>query len=134
MPVVNVSPDKSIWSNLEKSPLRRPLAPWYRASVVNPKRGCNVISAPANTCHDGLYTHRGSYPLRAGPSNFIFWDGHAKALNYIQTLEPVNRNMWSNEKDRWDPAELGPVIHGLLAKARPKVGPFGQAQAPAEAR
>jgi prepilin-type processing-associated H-X9-DG protein len=62
--------------------------------------------APANTCHDGLFTHHSTYPYKGGPSNFIFWDGHAKTLRYVATFEPLNRNMWSNDKDRWDPANM----------------------------
>lgn len=71
------------------------------------QEGCSDPNGnPDPTWHDGLYTHRGSYPRKGGPSNFIFWDGHAKALNYAQTFEPLNRNLWSDDKERWNPSNM----------------------------
>ena len=82
------------------------------------------------------------------PSNvspLVVWLGSSQARDVtgrvfnvrggsISVAEPWHAGPEADKKDRWDPAELGPIMHGLLAKARPKVGPFGQAQAPAEAR
>ena len=41
------------------------------------------------------FSHAGSYPSGpAGPANFIFWDGHVKAMKWSQTLFPINQNKW----------------------------------------
>jgi NAD(P)-dependent dehydrogenase (short-subunit alcohol dehydrogenase family) len=56
----------------------------------------------------------------------------------ISVAEPWHAGPEADKHDRWDPAELGPVVQDLLSKARPRVGPFGQAAEPqksqAEAR
>jgi NAD(P)-dependent dehydrogenase (short-subunit alcohol dehydrogenase family) len=52
----------------------------------------------------------------------------------ISVAEPWHAGPQADKGDRWDPAELGPVIHDLLSRAQPKTGPFGQVHAPAEAR
>jgi len=52
----------------------------------------------------------------------------------ISVAEPWHAGPGADKGKRWDPAELGPVVHDLVAKAAPPVGPFGQAQSPAEAR
>jgi hypothetical protein len=44
----------------------------------------------------------------------------------IGVAEPWHAGPTADKGERWDPAELGPVVRDLLAKARPKVGPFGQ--------
>jgi NAD(P)-dependent dehydrogenase (short-subunit alcohol dehydrogenase family) len=51
----------------------------------------------------------------------------------IGVAEPWHAGPEADKHERWDPAELGPVVHDLLARARPMVGPFGQPQPPAEA-
>ncbi|MGH2364617.1 MAG: SDR family oxidoreductase [Chloroflexota bacterium] len=38
-----------------------------------------------------------------------------------------------NKDARWDPAELGPVVHDLVGKARANAGPFGKLPAKASA-
>jgi prepilin-type N-terminal cleavage/methylation domain-containing protein len=42
------------------------------------------------------FMHFGAYPNGnpAGPSNWIFWDGHAKAMKWAQTVYPINQNKW----------------------------------------
>jgi hypothetical protein len=52
----------------------------------------------------------------------------------ISVAEPWHAGPGADKGDRWDPAELGSVVHDLVAKAAPPVGPFGQVQSPAEAR
>jgi NAD(P)-dependent dehydrogenase (short-subunit alcohol dehydrogenase family) len=53
----------------------------------------------------------------------------------ISVAEPWHAGPGADKNERWDPAELGPVVQDLLSKAAPKVGPFGQIErAPAEAR
>lgn len=52
----------------------------------------------------------------------------------ISVAEPWHAGPSADKGDRWDPAELGPIVHDMLAKAAPPVGPFGQTHAPAEAR
>jgi NAD(P)-dependent dehydrogenase (short-subunit alcohol dehydrogenase family) len=52
----------------------------------------------------------------------------------ITVAEPWHAGPGADKGERWDPAELGPVVRDMLAKAAPKVGPFGQtakAEAPA---
>jgi NAD(P)-dependent dehydrogenase (short-subunit alcohol dehydrogenase family) len=44
----------------------------------------------------------------------------------IGVAEPWHAGPTADKGERWDPAELGPVVRELLSKARPKVGPFGQ--------
>ena len=44
----------------------------------------------------------------------------------ISVAEPWHAGPGADKGERWDPAELGPVVRGLLSQARPKVGPFGQ--------
>jgi NAD(P)-dependent dehydrogenase (short-subunit alcohol dehydrogenase family) len=46
----------------------------------------------------------------------------------ISVAEPWHAGPSADKGERWDPAELGPVVGDLLAKAAPKVGPFGQTQ------
>jgi NAD(P)-dependent dehydrogenase (short-subunit alcohol dehydrogenase family) len=50
----------------------------------------------------------------------------------ISVAEPWHAGPGVDKGARWDPAELGPVVRDMLAKAAPKVGPFGQAE-PAKA-
>jgi NAD(P)-dependent dehydrogenase (short-subunit alcohol dehydrogenase family) len=80
----------------------------------------------------------------ANVSPLVVWLGSAEAKDVngrvfnvrggsISVAEPWHTGAEADKHDRWDPAELGPVVHDLLAKARPKVGPFGQTLAPAEA-
>lgn len=41
------------------------------------------------------FSHFGSYPNGpSAPANFVFWDGHAKSMQYKQTLLPINQNKW----------------------------------------
>jgi len=83
----------------------------------------------------------------ANISPLVVWLGSSEAKDVtgrvfnvrggsISVAEPWHAGPEADKHDRWDPAELGPVVTDLLAKARPKVGPFGQPQAaaPAEAR
>jgi NAD(P)-dependent dehydrogenase (short-subunit alcohol dehydrogenase family) len=49
----------------------------------------------------------------------------------ISVAEPWHAGPDADKHERWEPAELGPVVHDLLSRARPKVGPFGQPQAAA---
>jgi NAD(P)-dependent dehydrogenase (short-subunit alcohol dehydrogenase family) len=48
----------------------------------------------------------------------------------ISVAEPWHQGPAADKGERWDPAELGPVVRDLLANARPKVGPFGQPEKP----
>jgi NAD(P)-dependent dehydrogenase (short-subunit alcohol dehydrogenase family) len=50
----------------------------------------------------------------------------------ITVAEPWHAGPGADKGDRWDPAELGPVVRDMLSKAAPRVGPFGQAE-PAKA-
>ncbi len=83
------------------------------------------------------------------PSNvspLVVWLGSSEAKDVtgrvfnvrggsISVAEPWHAGPGADKHERWDPAELGPVVHDLLTRARPKVGPFGQTQqASAEAR
>jgi NAD(P)-dependent dehydrogenase (short-subunit alcohol dehydrogenase family) len=52
----------------------------------------------------------------------------------ISVAEPWHAGPGVDKEARWDPAELGPVVHDLLSRATPKVGPFGQVQTEVEAR
>jgi prepilin-type N-terminal cleavage/methylation domain-containing protein/prepilin-type processing-associated H-X9-DG protein len=41
------------------------------------------------------FSHMGSYPNGpSAPANFVFWDGHAKAMHYKATLLPISQNKW----------------------------------------
>jgi NAD(P)-dependent dehydrogenase (short-subunit alcohol dehydrogenase family) len=51
----------------------------------------------------------------------------------ITVAEPWHAGPGEDKGERWDPAELGPVVRDMLSKAAPKVGPFGQTE-PAPAR
>jgi NAD(P)-dependent dehydrogenase (short-subunit alcohol dehydrogenase family) len=51
----------------------------------------------------------------------------------ISVAEPWHAGPGADKGQRWDPAELGPVVHDLVSKAM-KIGQFGQVQAEAEAR
>ena len=64
-----------------------------------------LTNSPGGQCYSqngpymnppGIYTHMGGYPNGSPGSraNFIFWDGHAKALRWTQTIFPTNQNMW----------------------------------------
>jgi hypothetical protein len=44
----------------------------------------------------------------------------------ISVAEPWHQGPAADKGERWDPAELGPVVRNLLARAQPKVGPFGE--------
>ncbi len=50
---------------------------------------------PNSTC-SWPFTHLGSYPNGnpSGPANWIFWDGHAKAKHWSQTVYPLTQNNW----------------------------------------
>jgi NAD(P)-dependent dehydrogenase (short-subunit alcohol dehydrogenase family) len=52
----------------------------------------------------------------------------------ISVAEPWHAGPEADKHERWDPAELGPVVQDLLARAAPKTGPFGQPQVAADAR
>jgi NAD(P)-dependent dehydrogenase (short-subunit alcohol dehydrogenase family) len=52
----------------------------------------------------------------------------------ISVAEPWHAGPGADKGERWDPSDLGPVIRGLLEKAAPPVGPFGQAPARADVR
>jgi NAD(P)-dependent dehydrogenase (short-subunit alcohol dehydrogenase family) len=47
----------------------------------------------------------------------------------ISVAEPWHAGPEAARGERWDPAQLGPVVSDLLSKARPPAGPFGQPQA-----
>jgi NAD(P)-dependent dehydrogenase (short-subunit alcohol dehydrogenase family) len=51
----------------------------------------------------------------------------------ISIAEPWHAGAQADKGGRWDPAELGPVMRDLVARARPRVGIFGQSE-PAEVR
>jgi len=82
----------------------------------------------------------------ANVSPLVVWLGSAESKGVtgrvfnvrggsITVAEPWHAGPGADKGDRWDPAELGPVVTDMLAKAAPKPGPFGQPQpAPAEAR
>jgi NAD(P)-dependent dehydrogenase (short-subunit alcohol dehydrogenase family) len=84
----------------------------------------------------------------ANISPLVVWLGSSEAKDVtgrvfnvrggsISVAEPWHAGPQADKEARWDPAELGAVIPDLLAKARPKPGPFGQAEpakSPAEAR
>lgn len=64
----------------------------------------------------GLMGHKGSYP--SGPKknqNFIYWDGHAKWRNIIQTIMPLNKNEWELDPD---PNPSNQVLHYAWGDAR----------------
>ena len=82
----------------------------------------------------------------ANVSPLVVWLGSSEAKDVtgrifnvrggaITVAEPWHAGPGADKGDRWDPAELGPVVREMLAKAAPKVGPFGQPAEPAaEAR
>jgi NAD(P)-dependent dehydrogenase (short-subunit alcohol dehydrogenase family) len=49
----------------------------------------------------------------------------------ISVAEPWHAGPEAAKDERWDAADLGPVVRDLLSKARPPAGPFGQPAAPA---
>jgi hypothetical protein len=116
------------------------ISPGARTRMTETIRRPNTIAAtPADGFDSGD-------PANVSP--LVVWLGSSEAKDVtgrvfnvrggsISVAEPWHAGPDADKGDRWDPAELGPVVRDLLAKARPKVGPFGQpAQAPqgAEAR
>jgi hypothetical protein len=104
--------------------------------TVTIRRPGAISAAPADGCDAGD-------PANIAP--LVVWLGSAQARDVtgrvfnvrggsISVAEPWHAGPEADKGSRWDPAELGPVIHDLLSKARPKVGPFGQTQEAAEAR
>jgi prepilin-type N-terminal cleavage/methylation domain-containing protein len=57
------------------------------------------------------FTHFGAWPngRPSGPANWIFWDGHAKAKKWSQTIYPLTQNNWELDPDQ-DPKNT--FIHG----------------------
>jgi NAD(P)-dependent dehydrogenase (short-subunit alcohol dehydrogenase family) len=114
----------------------------------------NAISPGARTrMTDTIRRPRGDTPeggFDAGdPENvspLVVWLGSAQSKDVtgrvfnvrggsITVAEPWHAGPGADKGARWDPAELGPVVADMLAKAAPRVGPFGQTEkAPAEAR
>jgi len=81
----------------------------------------------------------------ANVSHLVVWLGSSESKDVtgrvfnvrggnISVAEPWHAGPNADKGERWDPAELGPVVADLLSRARPKPGPFGQAPAQAEAR
>jgi NAD(P)-dependent dehydrogenase (short-subunit alcohol dehydrogenase family) len=80
----------------------------------------------------------------ANVSPLVVWLGSSEAKDVtgrvfnvrggsISVAEPWHAGAGADKGDRWDPAELGPVVRDLLSKAAPTPGPFGQVQQPASA-
>lgn len=49
--------------------------------------------------HPGVYMHQGSWPNGhpGGMASYTFWDGHAKAMKWAQTVYPASQNTWDLE-------------------------------------
>jgi NAD(P)-dependent dehydrogenase (short-subunit alcohol dehydrogenase family) len=114
------------------------ISPGARTRMTETIRRPNTISAsPADGFDSGD-------PANVSP--LVVWLGSSESKDVtgrvfnvrggsISVAEPWHAGPEADKGDRWDPAELGPVVRDLLAKARPKVGPFGQpAQAPQGAK
>jgi NAD(P)-dependent dehydrogenase (short-subunit alcohol dehydrogenase family) len=80
----------------------------------------------------------------ANVSPLVVWLGSAESKDVtgrvfnvrggsISVAEPWHAGPDAAKDERWDAAELGPVVRDLLSKARPPAGPFGQPQTPAAA-
>jgi hypothetical protein len=79
----------------------------------------------------------------ANVSPLVVWLGSAESRDVtgrvfnvrggsISVAEPWHAGPEADKGQRWEAAELGPVVHDLVSKARPKVGPFGRVPAPVE--
>jgi NAD(P)-dependent dehydrogenase (short-subunit alcohol dehydrogenase family) len=112
------------------------ISPGARTRMTETIRQSGTIAA---TPADGFDT---GDPANISP--LVVWLGSAEAKDVtgrvfnvrggsISVAEPWHAGPEADKRARWDPAELGPVVHDLLSRARPKVGPFGQPLAPAEA-
>jgi NAD(P)-dependent dehydrogenase (short-subunit alcohol dehydrogenase family) len=114
------------------------ISPGARTRMTDTIRRPGAVSGPAEGEFDA-----------GDPSNIsplVVWLGSAESKDVtgrvfnvrggqISVAEPWHAGPLADNKARWDPAELGAVVHDLVSKAAPKVGPFGQAEkAPAEAR
>jgi NAD(P)-dependent dehydrogenase (short-subunit alcohol dehydrogenase family) len=100
------------------------------------RRPGGVMAAPADGFDAGD-------PANISP--LVVWLGSAEARQVtgrvfnvrggsISVAEPWHAGPEADKHERWDPAELGPVVQDLLARAAPRTGPFGQPQVAADAR
>ena len=105
----------------------------------------NAISPGARTrMTDTIRRPRADAPAEgfdaSSPANvspLVVWLGSSEARDVtgrifnvrggsITVAEPWHAGPGADKGDRWDPAELGPVVREMLLKAAPKPGPFGQ--------
>ena len=100
------------------------------------RRPGGVMAAPADGFDAGD-------PANISP--LVVWLGSAEARQVtgrvfnvrggsISVAEPWHAGPEADKHERWEPAELGPVVQDLLARAAPRPGPFGQPQVAADAR
>jgi NAD(P)-dependent dehydrogenase (short-subunit alcohol dehydrogenase family) len=113
------------------------ISPGARTRMTETIRRPNAVSEPADGFDAGD-------PANISP--LVVWlaspeakDVTGRVFNVrggqISVAEPWHAGPLAHKNDRWDPAELGPMVRDLLRQAAPKVGPFGQSEkAPAEAR
>ena len=106
------------------------ISPGARTRMTETIRRPGALSAPT----DGFDA---SNPANVSP--LVVWlaspeskDVTGRVFNVrggsISVAEPWHAGPEADKHDRWDPAELGSVVQDLLSRARPKVGPFGQAE------
>jgi NAD(P)-dependent dehydrogenase (short-subunit alcohol dehydrogenase family) len=114
-----------------------------RVNAISPgarTRMTDTIRRPRADTPEGGFDS--SSPANVSP--LVVWLGSSEAKDVtgrvfnvrggsITVAEPWHAGPGADKGDRWDPAELGPVVRDMLAKAAPKVGPFGQAEQPAAA-
>jgi NAD(P)-dependent dehydrogenase (short-subunit alcohol dehydrogenase family) len=106
------------------------ISPGARTRMTETIRRPGVMETPADGFDPGD-------PANISP--LVVWLASAEAKDVtgrvfnvrggsIGVAEPWHAGPTADKGERWDPAELGPVVRDLLSKARPKVGPFGQTE------
>ena len=106
------------------------ISPGARTRMTETIRRSDAVSA---TPADGFDA---GDPANVAP--LVVWLGSAESRGVtgrvfnirggsISVAEPWHAGPEADKRERWDASELGPVIQDLVARARPKVGPFGQA-------
>jgi NAD(P)-dependent dehydrogenase (short-subunit alcohol dehydrogenase family) len=107
------------------------ISPGARTRMTETIRRPNAVSAPAEGAFDAGDPSNIS-PLLVWLASTEAKDVTGRVFNVrggqISVAEPWHAGPLADKNERWDPAELGPVVHDLLAKAAPKVGPFGQVE------
>ena len=104
------------------------ISPGARTRMTETIRRPGVMETPADGFDAGD-------PANISP--LVVWLGSSEAKDVtgrvfnvrggsISVAEPWHAGPNADKGERWDPAELGPVVRDLLSKARPKVGAFGQ--------